>query len=63
MGALVGDVQILQTLTTHTSDINSIDFASDYILVTASGLVKKIQCFLSYRLFNYFNFYPIEING
>ncbi|XP_033208709.1 WD repeat, SAM and U-box domain-containing protein 1-like isoform X2 [Belonocnema kinseyi] len=37
MGALVGDVQALQTLTIHTSDINSIDFASDYILVTASG--------------------------
>ena len=34
-----GDVQILQTLTTHTSDVNAVDFAGDSILVTGSGLV------------------------
>lgn len=37
MGASVGDVHKLQTLTIHTSDVNSIDFASGHILVTASG--------------------------
>lgn len=37
MGTLVGDVHGLQTLTSHTSDVNSIDFASGFILVTASG--------------------------
>ena len=51
MGALIGDVQALQTLTIHTSDVNSIDFASDYILVTASGLVyKNKNCFLKYSI-------------
>ncbi|XP_066594956.1 WD repeat, SAM and U-box domain-containing protein 1-like isoform X2 [Prorops nasuta] len=34
---MFGDVQILQTFTTHTSDINSVDFAGDCILVTGSG--------------------------
>ncbi|XP_043472467.1 WD repeat, SAM and U-box domain-containing protein 1-like isoform X1 [Leptopilina heterotoma] len=42
MGALVGDVHKLQTLTIHTSDVNSIDFASGHILVTASG-DKKVR--------------------
>lgn len=36
MGLYVGDVQSLQTLTSHTSDVNSVDFAGDNILVTGS---------------------------
>ncbi|XP_015610586.1 WD repeat, SAM and U-box domain-containing protein 1 isoform X2 [Cephus cinctus] len=37
MAALIGDVQLLQTLAIHTSDVNSVDFAGDCILVTGSG--------------------------
>ncbi|OXU21700.1 hypothetical protein TSAR_012428 [Trichomalopsis sarcophagae] len=37
MSMYAGDVQILQTLTTHTSDVNAVDFAGDSILVTGSG--------------------------
>lgn len=37
MTATIGDVQILQTLSSYTSDITSIDFAGDCILVTGSG--------------------------
>ncbi|XP_076285183.1 WD repeat, SAM and U-box domain-containing protein 1 isoform X2 [Lasioglossum baleicum] len=33
----IGDVQALQTLTCHTSDVTSVDFASDCVLVTGSG--------------------------
>lgn len=33
----IGDVQALQTLTVYTSDVNSVDFAGDCILVTGSG--------------------------
>ncbi|XP_076226108.1 WD repeat, SAM and U-box domain-containing protein 1 isoform X2 [Nomia melanderi] len=33
----IGDVQTLQTLTSHTSDVTSVDFASDCVLVTGSG--------------------------
>ncbi|XP_053982976.1 WD repeat, SAM and U-box domain-containing protein 1-like isoform X1 [Hylaeus volcanicus] len=34
---VIGDVQALQTLAVHTSDVNSVDFAGDCILVTGSG--------------------------
>ncbi|XP_017753364.1 PREDICTED: WD repeat, SAM and U-box domain-containing protein 1-like isoform X2 [Eufriesea mexicana] len=37
MTAKIGDVHILQTLSSYTSDITSIDFAGDCILVTGSG--------------------------
>ncbi|XP_071867920.1 uncharacterized protein isoform X3 [Bombus fervidus] len=37
MTTTIGDVQTLQTLTSHTSDVTSIDFASDCVLVTGSG--------------------------
>ncbi|XP_046734061.1 WD repeat, SAM and U-box domain-containing protein 1-like [Diprion similis] len=37
MTAFATDVQVLQTLKVHTSDVNSVDFAGDCILVTASG--------------------------
>nr|KAF7433992.1 hypothetical protein H0235_002183 [Vespula pensylvanica] len=37
MTAMIEDVQALQTLTIHTSDVNSVDFAGDCILVTGSG--------------------------
>ncbi|XP_031788789.1 WD repeat, SAM and U-box domain-containing protein 1 isoform X1 [Nasonia vitripennis] len=37
MSMYAGDVQILQTLTTHTSDVNAVDFAGESILVTGSG--------------------------
>ncbi|XP_015187428.1 PREDICTED: WD repeat, SAM and U-box domain-containing protein 1 isoform X1 [Polistes dominula] len=37
MTAMMEDIQALQTLTIHTSDINSVDFAGDCILVTGSG--------------------------
>ncbi|XP_048514135.1 WD repeat, SAM and U-box domain-containing protein 1-like isoform X2 [Athalia rosae] len=37
MTAIAADVQVLQTLKVHTSDVNSVDFAGDCILVTASG--------------------------
>jgi len=33
----IGDVQALQTLTVYTSDVNSVDFAGDCVLVTGSG--------------------------
>ncbi|XP_011630777.1 WD repeat, SAM and U-box domain-containing protein 1-like isoform X1 [Pogonomyrmex barbatus] len=33
----IGDVQALQTLAVYTSDVNSVDFAGDCILVTGSG--------------------------
>ncbi|XP_043263892.1 WD repeat, SAM and U-box domain-containing protein 1-like [Colletes gigas] len=33
----IGDVQSLQTLTVHTSDVTTVDFAGDCILVTGSG--------------------------
>lgn len=40
----MGDVQSLQTLSIHGSDVNAVDFAGDSILVTGSGSVfnKKI---------------------
>lgn len=31
------NVQPLQTLSVHTSDVNSVDFAGDSVLVTASS--------------------------
>lgn len=37
MTATIGDVQTLQTLTSHTSDVTTIDFAGDCVLVTGSG--------------------------
>lgn len=37
MTTTIGDVRTLQTLTSHTSDVTSIDFASDCVLVTGSG--------------------------
>lgn len=49
----VGDVQNLQTLTNHTSDVNAVDFAGDSILVTGSGFVFNITEFffqLLYRI-------------
>ncbi|KMQ94861.1 wd sam and u-box domain-containing protein 1 [Lasius niger] len=33
----IGDVQALQTLTVYTSDVNSVDFAGDCVLITGSG--------------------------
>ncbi|KAL7306022.1 hypothetical protein TKK_0001488 [Trichogramma kaykai] len=42
MSQYTADVQALQTLTVHTSDINSVDFAGDSILVTGSG-DKKVR--------------------
>ncbi|KZC07174.1 WD repeat, SAM and U-box domain-containing protein 1 [Dufourea novaeangliae] len=33
----IGYVQVLQTLKVHTSDVTSVDFASDCVLVTGSG--------------------------
>ncbi|XP_034952445.1 WD repeat, SAM and U-box domain-containing protein 1-like [Chelonus insularis] len=38
----IEDVHILQTLVTYQSDVNSVDFGGDYILVTGSG-DKKVR--------------------
>lgn len=37
MTTIIENVQILQTLTSHTNDVTSVDFAGDCILVTGSG--------------------------
>lgn len=37
MDEAVADPHVLQTLTTYSSDVNSIDFAGDCLLVTGSG--------------------------
>ncbi|XP_023246958.1 WD repeat, SAM and U-box domain-containing protein 1-like [Copidosoma floridanum] len=42
MSMYAADVQILQSLTTHTSDVNAVDFAGDNILVTGSS-DKKVR--------------------
>ncbi|XP_076180515.1 WD repeat, SAM and U-box domain-containing protein 1 isoform X2 [Ptiloglossa arizonensis] len=35
--AITDDVRVLQTLTVHTSDVTTVDFAGDCVLVTGSG--------------------------
>lgn len=37
MTTIIENVQILQTLTSHTNDVTSVDFAGDCVLVTGSG--------------------------